>query len=115
MRKARSRCRIRMRLPVAAREIRVAAHDPSLYRGRVWTGALGIGATIWILYGALNFTGRFNYSVGAQIFAIQAWVAFCFAAGAMQITNDAISSEKRDGTLGLLFLTHLKGHDVVLG
>lgn len=104
-----------MHLPVAAREIRVAAHDPAHYRGRVWTGALAIGVTIWILYGALEFTGRFNYSVGAQIFAIQAWIAFVFAAGTMQITNDSISREKREGTLGLLFLTHLKGHDIVLG
>jgi hypothetical protein len=104
-----------MHLPVAAREIRVAAYDPASYRSRVWIASFGVLATIWILYGALEFTGRFNYSVGAQIFSMQAWAAFAFAAGAMHFTNDAISSEKRDGTLGLLFLTHLKGHDVVLG
>src|ERR1043166_1883472 len=31
------------------------------------------------------------------------------------ITADCISSEKRDGTLGLLFLTDLRSFDVVLG
>src|SRR5690242_21094635 len=33
----------------------------------------------------------------------------CFA------TADCLSEEKREGTLGLLFLTDLKGHDVVFG
>ncbi|HQU46125.1 MAG TPA: hypothetical protein PK867_25150, partial [Pirellulales bacterium] len=31
------------------------------------------------------------------------------------LTADCISSERREGTLGLLFLTDLRGHDVVLG
>src|SRR4030095_13140978 len=31
------------------------------------------------------------------------------------ITADCLSEEKREGTLGLLFLTDLKGYDVVLG
>ena len=30
-------------------------------------------------------------------------------------TADCVSSEKRDGTLGLLFLTDLKGYDVICG
>ena len=30
-------------------------------------------------------------------------------------TADCVSSEKREGTLGLLFLTDLKGYDVILG
>jgi hypothetical protein len=57
-----------MTLPVAARELRVAAHDRASYRGRVWMGALGIFATIWIAYGLLDFTGNINISIGAQIF-----------------------------------------------
>src|SRR5206468_12968739 len=31
------------------------------------------------------------------------------------LTADCLSEEKREGTLGLLFLTDLKGYDVVLG
>src|SRR6185295_5261529 len=31
------------------------------------------------------------------------------------LTADCLSEEKREGTLGLLFLTELKGYDVVLG
>ena len=30
-------------------------------------------------------------------------------------TADCLSEEKREGTLGLLFLTDLKGYDIVLG
>ena len=31
------------------------------------------------------------------------------------LTADSLSGEKREGTLGLLFLTDLKGYDVVFG
>ena len=40
--------------------------------------------------------------------------ATCLLAGVL-LTADCLSEEKRDGTLGLLFLTDLKGYDVVLG
>ena len=33
---------------------------------------------------------------------------------AMRNTADSLSAEKREGTLGLLFLTDLRGYDVVL-
>jgi hypothetical protein len=41
-------------------------------------------------------------------------LAFSLFAGVFQ-TSDCLSEEKREGTLGLLFLTPLKGYDVVLG
>src|SRR6185369_11363920 len=41
-------------------------------------------------------------------------VLYAFVAG-MRDTADCLSWEKREGTLGLLFLTDLKGYDVVLG
>jgi ABC-type Na+ efflux pump permease subunit len=40
--------------------------------------------------------------------------AFCLLAG-VGTTSDCLAEEKREGTLGLLFLTDLKGFDVVLG
>ena len=41
-------------------------------------------------------------------------LVYCLAYG-RRSTADCLSQEKREGTLGLLFLTDLKGHDVVLG
>ena len=41
-------------------------------------------------------------------------LVYCLAYG-RRSTADCLSVEKREGTLGLLFLTDLKGHDVVLG
>jgi ABC-type transport system involved in multi-copper enzyme maturation permease subunit len=41
-------------------------------------------------------------------------LVFCLFAGGF-LTADCVSSEKRDGTLGLLFLTPLTGMDIVLG
>jgi ABC-type transport system involved in multi-copper enzyme maturation permease subunit len=41
-------------------------------------------------------------------------LVFCLAAGGF-LTADCVSAEKRDGSLGLLFLTPLTGMDIVLG
>jgi len=39
---------------------------------------------------------------------------YCLLSGVLT-TSDCVSEERRDGTLGLLFLTNLRGYDVVLG
>ena len=39
---------------------------------------------------------------------------YCLFAGVFR-TADCLSEEKREGTLGLLFLTDLKGYDIVFG
>src|SRR6185503_18120684 len=54
--------------------------------------------------------------LGASVFQFMAWLAFlyCLIEGARN-TADCLSEEKRAGTLGLLFLTDLKGYDVVFG
>src|SRR5947209_10079973 len=41
-------------------------------------------------------------------------VLYCLLSG-VRSTADCLSEEKREGTLGLLFLTDLKGYDIVLG
>src|SRR4030095_14966809 len=55
-------------------------------------------------------------AAGARAFGCLAHVLFylCLVPG-LFLTADCLSSEKREGTLGLLFLTDLKGQDVVLG
>lgn len=100
---------------MAAREIRVAAHHRATYWGRVQAGAFGICATLWIIFIMLQSGGRVSAGLGIHLFALQSWLAFFVAALAFASTSDSISREKREGTLGLLFLTHLKGFDVVFG
>ena len=41
-------------------------------------------------------------------------LVFCLVCGAA-LTSDTVSSEKREGTLGLLFLTPLRSMDIILG
>ena len=54
--------------------------------------------------------------IGHGMMEILAWLAFPFVVlEGLRNTADSLSAEKREGTLGLLFLTDLKGYDVVLG
>ena len=53
--------------------------------------------------------------VGQSTFRIVSWLAFLLAGGCALVTADTLSRERREGTLGLLLLTKLKGYDVVLG
>ena len=54
--------------------------------------------------------------MGSELFSVLTWL--CLAAGlsaGLFFTSDCLSEEKREGTLGLLFLTDLRGYDVALG
>jgi ABC-type transport system involved in cytochrome c biogenesis permease component len=54
--------------------------------------------------------------IGSQIFSLLSGLALAYALfSGVRCTADCLSEEKRSGTLGLLFLTDLKGYDVVLG
>lgn len=106
---------ITVHFPVAARELRAAAHNRAQFKARSWTVFFALIGTAWILWAMADYSGRMTPSFGAQVFAAQSWAAFVFAMMAVNATMDSISSEKREGTLGLLFLTHLTGFDVVIG
>jgi ABC-type transport system involved in cytochrome c biogenesis permease component len=99
-------------LPVVERELRVAARRRGTYWGRFVAAMIGAGLAAWVLLAASDT----NEKVGADLFAVVSTVVFLYAtvAGTL-VTCDCLSEEKREGTLGLLFLTDLKGHDVVLG
>jgi hypothetical protein len=55
-------------------------------------------------------------SFGSVVFSILTWLGLAgtLCAG-LFFTADCLSEEKREGTLGFLFLTDLRGYDVVLG
>ena len=100
-------------LPIVERELRAAARQWATYWVRLSIALAAIFVTVVIF--VLTF-GLPSAQTGRQIFE---WLAgimmvYCLACG-RRSTADCLSVEKREGTLGLLFLTDLKGHDVVLG
>ncbi len=101
-------------LPIVDRELRVAARRKSTHWIRLVTTL--IAATISFFFLIFASIVRSPTSAGGPLFYTLTIYAFglCLLAGIF-ITADSLSSEKREGTLGLLFLTDLKGHDVVLG
>jgi hypothetical protein len=101
-------------LPVVERELRAIARRPSAYWIR--SGA-ALAAFVAMAYVALvGAVGLPTAGIGRSLFNLLSLAAFgyCVVAG-IRGTSDALSHEKREGTLGLLFLTDLKGYDVVLG
>jgi hypothetical protein len=100
-------------LPIVERELRVAARRKGTYLTRVGVGlgAMVLGAVAGLV-ALLNPAIRFG-TVFFQILSGLAMV-YCLGAGRF-LTADCLSSEKREETMGLLFLTDLKGYDVVLG
>src|SRR4051794_13883975 len=61
-------------------------------------------------------SGTAATEAGKVLFAILTWMAVAAALSAgLFFTSDCLSEEKREGTLGFLFLTDLRGYDVVAG
>jgi ABC-type transport system involved in cytochrome c biogenesis permease component len=100
-------------LPVVVRELRVAARRPGTYWNRLLAAAIAL-AIASTAYAVLKASGV--PELGFFLFMSLAWLEFffCVLAGP-RLTADTISEERREGTLGLLFLTDLKGYDIVLG
>jgi len=100
-------------LPIVARELRVASRRRTTYWVR--TGAalavMVIGTFLFLL-----MSDRPPREVAMWLFGVLTGTAvfYCLLSG-VRSTADCLSVEKREGTLGLLFLTDLKGYDVVLG
>ena len=101
-------------LPIVERELREAARRKSTFRIRGWVSGIGMGLSFLSLLWAQM--ARLGGSVGNPAFGMFTGYAFGLSllAGVL-LTADCISEEKREGTIGLLFLTDLKGYDVVLG
>ena len=100
-------------LPIVQRELRVSARRWSTYWVRTWIALLVVVASVAIVLAngdeppqAVAQYLFFSVTGGALL--------YCLLIGA-RTTADCLSEEKRAGTLGLLFLTDLKGYDVVAG
>ena len=102
-------------LPIAERELRQAARRGRTYWIRFGIALVAAVMTLSVL--SPSFSGlRPTTDTGRDLFLILSVLAMSYALVAgVFVTADSLSEEKRDGTLGLLFLTDLKGYDVVLG
>jgi ABC-type transport system involved in multi-copper enzyme maturation permease subunit len=101
-------------LPIVERELGIAARRKSTYRVRTF-GTLAMLVIVGFYLLVVSRSGSLGANAGSILFKILAWISFIFVCFTGLLTSDAISQERREGTLGLLFLTDLRGHDVVLG
>ncbi|MFM1945185.1 MAG: hypothetical protein RI897_4167 [Verrucomicrobiota bacterium] len=98
-------------LPVVERELRVAARMSSTR----WVRVLAAGAAVLVLGFALVVFSAMGMR-GGEVFRFASVLLWLYALGSGPwLAADSISSERREGTLGLLFLTSLRGYDVVSG
>jgi ABC-type transport system involved in multi-copper enzyme maturation permease subunit len=101
-------------LPVVDRELRVASRGRAMYRTRFYAVLVMSAIFGWCM---LTLAQNLNISqAGMEVLnVLSAWVfVFSLLIGVVA-TSDSVSREKREGTLGLLFLTDLKGYDVICG
>jgi ABC-type Na+ efflux pump permease subunit len=99
-------------LPLVGRELRAESRRPINYGLRVLTAAVVVS-----VFGAFTATTELAASqLGAALFEVlrQALLLAVWIIVPM-MTADCISREKREGTLGLLFLTPLTVLDVMMG
>jgi len=98
-------------LPIIGRELRVASRKAESYWSRSGV-VLGLGL-LWLpaLMGTFGTTTELN----TFVFNGMLWAGFAVSCLAFLFTADAISRERREGTLGLLFLSRVKVADVLLG
>jgi hypothetical protein len=102
-------------LPIVDRELRVAARRAGTYRIRLWAALAAMLLAAWKYLG-FTWQGLSPASQGRSLFYTLSGLAFLYCLGiGARVTSDCVSEEKRQGTLGLLFLTDLRGLDVVFG
>lgn len=103
-------------LPIVSRELQIASRRPSTYRIRVVTVLLSVSVCAYLLFRFASLGTLGGGMQGIRLFNSLAVIAFIFSSLAgVFVCSDSLSREKRDGTLGLLFLTPLRPMDVVFG
>jgi ABC-type transport system involved in cytochrome c biogenesis permease component len=100
--------------PIIERELRVASRQTRTWWRRFAT--LNIGAGVLVVAYLLNREWSGSTQIGKELFdsLVVCGFIFCLLAGPLT-TTDCLSRERREGTLGLLFLTNLRSRDVVFG
>jgi len=100
-------------LPIVDRELRVASRQRGTYFTRFGSVLAAVAVGAWIM---LMPWMRSPQKLGMALFIALSLITFIYSIlVGIRTTADCISEEKREGTLGLLFLTDLKGFDIVFG
>jgi hypothetical protein len=100
-------------LPIIARELRVRARRPATYWLRFT--AVSIAVTVCLAHLVWWGNGSGRTPAGKSMFNGLVMGAFLLTCLACFWTSDAITSERREGTLGLLLLTRVRAFDLVVG
>jgi len=99
-------------LPIVTRELQVRARS----RGTYWTRFAVALASMLVCLPQLVYQGSFGgMPLGRALFNGLVTAAFMITCAACFLTADIISSERREGTLGLLLLTRVNGLDLLAG
>ncbi|MEI7732447.1 MAG: hypothetical protein WCO56_22945 [Verrucomicrobiota bacterium] len=99
---------------IADRELRAQARQWATHRNRLAAGGVAVAIVLVMLLAGELFSAW--QTVGRALFRTLSWLAFLFCLfEGLRNTADCLSVEKREGTLGLLFLTDLTGLDIILG
>lgn len=102
-------------LPVVERELRVTSRSPRFYWLRVAAASIALAIIAWFWLTAAGGSATSAQRAKVIFVTLSGFTfAYCLVVG-LFLTADSISEEKREGTLGLLFLTNLKGYDVAFG
>jgi ABC-type transport system involved in multi-copper enzyme maturation permease subunit len=100
-------------LPIVRRELRVASRHRSTYWVRTGAALAVLAIGTWVFLMNQNSNPK---DIAMYLFYVLTGSAVLYSlVSGVRLTSDCLSEEKREGTLGLLFLTDLKGYDVVLG
>jgi hypothetical protein len=100
-------------LSVADRELRSAARQKATHRARWITAAIFFALLVWLLWAFRGFSNQRAIPDIFRIFSVLTFL-YCLVLGT-GCTADCISVERREGTLGLLFLTNLNSAEIIAG
>jgi ABC-type transport system involved in multi-copper enzyme maturation permease subunit len=101
-------------LPLVSCELRVALRRRSTYYVRLVAGMAAIAISFWalLIWADWKTPASLGHSL-LEALALTGFIGVVLAG--LVLTSDCISRERREGTLGLLFLTDLRGADVAFG
>ncbi len=96
-------------IPIVRRELQVASRRPATYYQRLAATAIALSVVVLASFARSTAGGSDTF----QILSAGGFI-LCIFEG-LRTAADALARERREGTLGLLFLTNLRPYQVVLG